>query len=67
MNKNNTLPLILSVLILSFLTAYWIFAWTEPSAAPPASNISGPLDTSATAQTKSGDLTVNTLTTVFCT
>jgi len=64
MNKNNTLALILSVLILSFLTAYWILAWTEPSTAPPESNISDLLDTSATAQTKSGDLTVNALTTL---
>ncbi len=63
MNKNNTLALTLSVLILSLLTAYLIYAaWTEPSQSPPLSNISTILNTSATAQTKIGDLTVATLT-----
>jgi len=61
MNKHNTLALTLSVLVLSLLTAYFILAWTEPTDPPPTSNISTLIDTSVTAQTKSGDLTVSVL------
>ncbi len=61
--KNQLLPLILSVLILSFLTAYWIFAWDEPGSSPPAGNVATPINTGSTAQTKTGALTVTILTT----
>jgi hypothetical protein len=61
--KNQLIPLILSVLILSFLTAYWIFAWDEPSLAPPLGNVANPINIGSTSQTKSGALTVSTLTT----
>lgn len=60
--KNQLLPLILSVLILSFLTAYWIFAWDEPDLDPPLGNIATPINTGSTAQTKSGALTITKLT-----
>ena len=33
-------------------------AWTEPTQAPPAGNVSAPINTGSTTQTKSGDLTV---------
>jgi len=69
MNKINhkLLPLILSVLILSFLTAYWIFAFTDAPGTPPECpadypGCDAPINVGSTAQTKSGDLTVSTLT-----
>ena len=37
-------------------------AYVGPTANPPSSNVSGLIDTSATAQTKTGDLTANKLT-----
>lgn len=38
------------------------YAWTGPAGAPPNSNVSAPINTSATAQVKSGALSVSTLT-----
>jgi len=51
------LTLIFSVLVLCFLATIYIFAWTEPSVAPPGGNVATPLNTSSTAQTKTGRLT----------
>jgi len=59
--KNQLLPLILSVLILSLLTAYWIFAWDEPDSSPPLGNVDTPINIGSTAQTKTGDLTLSGL------
>ncbi len=36
-----------------------VFAFTEPTQAPPGGNVTAPLNVSGTAQTKAGDLTVN--------
>lgn len=36
----------------------FVYAWTAPTATPPNGNVSAPLNTSATAQTKTGNLTV---------
>lgn len=41
------------------LSIQFVQAWTEPSVAPPGGNVGAPINTSATAQTKSGILTVN--------
>jgi hypothetical protein len=65
--KQQFLPLVLSVSILSLLTAYFIFAgdgiWTEPDSSPPSGgNIDAPIDTGPTNQTKRGDLTVDIFT-----
>jgi len=50
------LTLVFSVLVLCFLATLYIFAWTEPSVAPPGGNVATPLNTSSTTQTKTGEL-----------
>jgi len=49
--------LIILIFIFSFTIAWQVLSWTEPSDAPPLSNASAPLNVSATAQTKTGNLT----------
>jgi len=49
--------LVFSVLVLCFLATLYIFAWTEPSVAPPGGNVAPPLNTSSTPQTKPARLT----------
>lgn len=44
-------------LALSFGLSY-VYAWTAPTQNPPAGNVSAPINTSGTAQTKAGALTV---------
>lgn len=44
-------------IVLSFGLSYAL-AWTAPSATPPTGNVSAPLNTSSTAQVKTGVLTV---------
>lgn len=51
------LAVVFSVLVLCFLTVFYLFAWTEPSVAPPGGNVAAPLNISSTAQTKTGRLT----------
>lgn len=46
------------VIIIVFGVSY-VFAWTQPFLSPPSGNASTPLNVSATAQMKSGNLTVN--------
>lgn len=48
-------------LALSFGLSF-VYAWTAPTQNPPAGNVSAPINTSATAQTKAGGLTVGGLT-----
>lgn len=48
------------VLILSFLAVFYVVAWQEPTQAPPDGNVAAPLNTSATGQSKSGGLILNT-------
>ncbi|MCF7815521.1 MAG: hypothetical protein K9M10_02030 [Candidatus Pacebacteria bacterium] len=52
------------VLIFAFSISY-VFAttWTPPNLPPPSGNVSAPINTSATAQTKTGDFTAGSLTT----
>ncbi len=47
-------------LVLSFGLSY-VYAWTAPTVPPPNGNVSAPINTSATAQTKAGDFTVGGL------
>lgn len=54
--KVTTLALILSFGISS------VYAWIAPTATPPSGNVSAPINTSATAQTKTGGLTVGSIT-----
>ncbi len=42
---------------------YSVSAWTAPGVNPPAGNVSGPITTGATAQTKAGSLTLSGATT----
>jgi hypothetical protein len=51
---------ILSVVILSLAAGYLAIAWTEPGQAPPAGNVSDPLNVSLTAQSKEGALVLAT-------
>jgi len=54
--------IIILAIVLSFGLSY-VMAWTAPTATPPAGNVSAPINTSATAQTKIGGITVGSLTT----
>jgi len=51
---------ILSVVIMSLGAGYLAIAWTEPGQAPPAGNVSDPLNVSLTAQSKEGALVLAT-------
>lgn len=57
-SKATPFTLILSVLFL--FTGIYVFAWAPPTSAPPAGNVSAPLNTGNTGQTKSGGLILNT-------
>ncbi len=48
------------ILVISFLAAFYVVAWQEPSSAPPNGNVSVPLNTSNTGQSKAGGLILNT-------
>jgi hypothetical protein len=60
-SKNKKLTRFLTVLILLggfFLIKGEVFAWTEPTAAPPGGNVKAPINISPTAQVKIGPLTL---------
>jgi hypothetical protein len=48
-------------LLLVLVAGNQLFAWVEPSAIPPGSNVDAPLNTGTVGQVKSGNLVVNTL------
>jgi len=48
------------IVALLFLTGFMAYAWTEPSQAPPADNVSAPLNTGNIGQSKEGGLILNT-------
>lgn len=54
---NSTKILILAI-TLSFGFSY-VYAWTAPTATPPSGNVSAPLNTSATEQTKAGNINIS--------
>ena len=61
MKKENQIsPKIISlsfaVLVLLSVTAFYIFAWTEPTAPPPGGNVAVPLNTGGDSQYKTGKL-----------
>lgn len=61
MNKNQ-FTYWLSVIVIGIalgLALQFVRAWTEPTSSPPAGNLGAPINTSATAQTKAGNLNVN--------
>ena len=53
-----TIALTFGILVISFLAAFYVVAWQEPSEAPPLGNVSAPLNTGPTAQTKAGALAI---------
>lgn len=55
--KNILIIVILSILLIGLQ----IFAFTEPSSAPPGGNVNAPLNTGNIAQSKAGNLTLNAL------
>ena len=62
MNKLiSTLKIVALALVLSFGISY-VYAWTAPTSTAPGGNVSAPLNTSGTAQTKTGDITARTIT-----
>lgn len=62
MNKIfNVAKVLVLALALSFGLSY-VYAWTAPTVNPPNGNISAPINTSSTAQVKTGALTVGGLT-----
>lgn len=54
------IALIFGILVLTFLAVFYVVAWQEPSEAPPGGNVSAPLNTGATGQSKAGGLILNT-------
>jgi hypothetical protein len=63
MGKNLSLKNILSIIIgisIVFSAAGFIYAWTEPTSAPPDDNVAAPLNTSSIGQSKAGGLILNT-------
>jgi len=44
-----------------FLAGNYVFGWTTPTLDPPEGDLSAPLDMSSTAQTKTGDLIIDSL------
>jgi len=60
MKKTKSVALILGVLAMSFLVGYLVLAWTEPGTTPPVGNVPAPLNVGNVAQTKTGELILNT-------
>lgn len=54
----SVLKITLLALSLSFGLSF-VYAWTTPAVTAPGGNVAAPINTSATTQTKTGDLTVN--------
>lgn len=59
----STIEICALALVFSFGMSYAL-AWTAPSSNPPTGNVSAPINTSATAQTKAGEFIVLATTTV---
>jgi len=52
------IALAFGVLVVSFAVGFYVFAWQEPTEAPPEGNVPTPLNVGDVAQTKEGDLTI---------
>lgn len=57
----NSLPAVATAVIVGLFVGVLVVhaAWSNPTANPPAGNVEAPLDTSAAAQIKAGNLTLN--------
>lgn len=60
MKKTKNIALILGVIILSLTLSYFVIAWTEPTAEPPAENIKAPINVGTNSQAKEGGLVLGT-------
>ncbi|MCX6738300.1 MAG: hypothetical protein NTY11_02710, partial [Candidatus Parcubacteria bacterium] len=65
MKKENQIsPKVISlsfaVIVMLFVTAFYIFAWTEPTTAPPGGNVAVPINTGSDSQFKTGKLGAST-------
>ncbi|MFH1866584.1 MAG: tail fiber domain-containing protein [Patescibacteria group bacterium] len=60
--QTNQTIIYFSIIVVAIASIFWvnglILAWSPPSASPPNSNVAAPINTSGTAQTKSGSLYV---------
>lgn len=59
-NIFNTIKVSALAVVLSVGLSY-VYAWTAPTTTPPAGNVSAPINTGGTAQTKAGALVVGSL------
>ncbi|MEI7891076.1 MAG: hypothetical protein WCI36_03845 [bacterium] len=59
MKIKKSLPIFLAIAILSGATFKFAKAWTEPTTAPPSSNIGAPITTGSQGQTKSGAIGIS--------
>jgi hypothetical protein len=57
--SSKTTSLAFGVLVILFATAFYTFAWTEPTGAPPTGNTSAPVDIGPVTQTKAGSFSVS--------
>ncbi|MEA3344507.1 MAG: tail fiber domain-containing protein [Patescibacteria group bacterium] len=58
--SSKIISLIFSVMVICFAISFNVFGWTEPTADPPADNVSAPLNASNIGQSKAGGLILNT-------
>ena len=54
------IALTFGVLVISFLAAFYVIAWQEPTQAPPQGNVPAPLNVGPDGQSKAGGLILNT-------
>jgi len=54
------IALTFGILVISFLMAFYVVAWTEPTSAPPGDNVATPLNAGPAGQSKTGGLILNT-------
>ena len=60
--SSKIVSIVFSILVICFAVSFYIFAWTEPTTAPPGGNVFPPLNTGGDAQIKTGALRVGGLT-----
>src|SRR3989338_6106919 len=54
------IPILPQIIASLFLTGFMVFAWQEPSQAPPGGNVASPLNVGNAGQSKEGGLILNT-------
>ena len=59
-NFQKTIALLVGVVAMALAISYFVFAWTEPTQAPPGGNVPAPLNVGPAGQSKAGGLILNT-------